>query len=77
MKFNKTEVLLILLILSIVFHGIITKPKETVDPRFEFYYLGENKLGVYDKENEKFYFKSYNTNVYNELDLNFEENTIK
>ena len=73
MKLNKTDILLILLILSIVFHGIITRP---IESRYEYYYLNENTMGIYDKENEKFYTKNHNTNKYNEIKLT-EENLIK
>ena len=71
MKWNKTEILLVLLILSIIFHGIITRP---IESKYEFYYLNENVMGIYDKENEKFYTKNHHTEKFNEI--HFDEDNL-
>ena len=57
MKDNKVYVVIILLIISIVFHGVITAPKSQKESRFEIFVIGDSKIGVYDKENEKVYYK--------------------
>ena len=58
MKDNKLYILLVLLIISIVFHGIITKPNVQKESRFEVFVISDDKIGVYDKENEKIYYKN-------------------
>ena len=72
MKLNKTDILLILLILSIVFHGIITRP---IESKYEFYRLEKDQLGIYDKENEKFYKQNPFTGKFDEVSLE-EDNLI-
>lgn len=63
----KSTILFILLIISIIFHGIITMPKSTEEARFEIIRLNDEEYIIYDQENEKLYIKNKNL-TYNILE---------
>ena len=63
----KSTILFILLIISIIFHGIITMPKSNEEARFEIFRLNDEEYIIYDQENEKLYIKNKNL-TYNILE---------
>ena len=77
MKDYKISILLVLLIISIVFHGIITKPKVQEESRFEVFAIDENRIGVYDKENGKIYYKDVPNVNYTDWTLFVDLNEFK
>lgn len=58
MKDNKLYILMVLLIVSILFSGIMVSNQNPKESRFEIHVVNDSKVGVYDKENKKFYVKS-------------------
>ena len=77
MKDNKLYILMIILIISIVFHGIIIKPNEVIESKYEIHEL-ENKVCVLKKDEGKLYCKSVPENVYfNDWTLILDINELK
>lgn len=58
MKDNKIYFSILLLVFSILCSGVMISTSSPKEYRFEIHVINDTKVGVYDKENNKFYVKS-------------------